>query len=461
MLWTLSQIAELTHARLDGDDRQIFHVTQDSREVRDGSLFVPLKAARDGHEFASLAHEAGAAGSFWASNQQGPEGLSLIHVDDGLRALQMLGAAAAKRHRGRRIAITGSVGKTTTKDMLAHILSHHHVLHAARNSFNNHIGVPLTLANMAADAEIGVFELGMSNAGEIAPLSRMVAPHIAMVTAIAPAHIAQLGSLEAIAREKASIFEGLGGEGLALVPDDAEYSELIEQEACKHAQKVVRFGSKPTADYVCSLAQVNELGMHLHVKGPTNSGEINVGFVAPQLCGSIAASYAISECLGMTFSDFAAAMASFALPAGRGRLVRMDRPVPFSLLDDSYNANPSSMRAAIDALGLHHGRKLVVLGDMLELGEHEEAAHQEVVHRIIEIGVDVVVAVGPAMSQAFEAKKLPNKVICVDSIDDALAAVCDLVQPSDLVLAKGSHGSGIYRIVAQLLDGGQDGVATT
>jgi UDP-N-acetylmuramyl pentapeptide synthase len=163
----------------------------------------------------------------------------------------------------------------------------------------------------------------------------------------------------------------------------------------------------------------------------------------------------------MTFSDFAAAMASFALHAGRGRLVRMDRPVPFYLLDDSYNANPSSMRAAIDALGLHHGRKLVLLGDMLELGEHEEAAHQEVVHRIIEIGVDIVVAVGPAMSQAFEAKKLPNKVICVDSIDDALAAVCDLVQPSDLVLAKGSHGSGIYRIVAQLLDGGQDGVATT
>jgi UDP-N-acetylmuramyl pentapeptide synthase len=201
--------------------------------------------------------------------------------------------------------------------------------------------------------------------------------------------------------------------------------------------------------------------MHLHVEGPTYSGEINVGFVAPQLCGSIAASYAICDYLGMAFSDFAAAMAGFALPVGRGRLVRIDRPVPFSLLDDSYNANPSSMKAAIDALGHHQGRKVVLLGDMLELGGFEEEAHQEVVHRIIEIGVDIVVAVGPAMSQAFEAKKLPNKVICVDSIDDALVVVRDLIEPSDLVLAKGSHGSGIYRIVARLLDGGQDGVATT
>lgn len=461
MLWTLSQIADLIGGRLEGADHGVSHVTQDSRDVQKGSLFVPLKAARDGHEFAARAQQSGAVGAFWASDHDKPEGLSLIHVDDGLGALQMLGDAASKRHQGRRVAITGSVGKTTTKDMLTHVLAAHLEVHAAKNSFNNHIGVPLTLANMEPGAELGVFELGMSNVGEIAPLSHMVRPHIAMVTAIAPAHIGQLGSLQAIAKEKSTIYEGLGHNGIALVPEDAVHSMLLGEVAKANAAEVIRFGISPSADYSCQLVQVDETGMQLDIQGGKNSGVFHVGFVAPQLCSSIAAVYAVCEHLGVSFSSFSRSMAGFSLPAGRGRLVKITKPVSFSLLDDSYNANPSSMEAAINALGHHAGRKIAILGDMLELGDMGDLAHLEVVHRIIEIGVDVVVAVGPAMGRAFGSKNIPGKVVCADNVAAAFDELDGLIQPSDLVLVKGSHGSEVYQIVARLLEAGHVGVAAS
>ena len=455
-LWTAPDIAMATGGRIEGVAFDAMGVTFNSQEAVPGDLFVALKGARDGHEFAGKAFAAGAVG---ALVERPVEGGSCIVVPDTLRALEALGALARDRApQIRRGAVTGSVGKTSVTQAIKAGLDLAGPAHASVKSYNNHIGVPLTLARMHPSVERAVFEIGMNAPGEIGPLSRMVQPHAACVTTVGPVHIEAFSDGEAgVAREKADIFEGLGPAGVAVINGDNAWTDLLRQQALRHGARVVAFGSAPEhearlIDFVpdATGAQVKaEVFGRQHAFRLSQSG-FHWGL------NSLAVILML-DALDVDIETALSALAGFQPLAGRGQVkgVRI-RGGAFTLIDESYNANPLSMKAGFMSLGARPiapgGRKVVVLTDMLELGDQSRALHAGLAEAIEAAGIEVVHAAGPEMRHAWEAVAPERRGEWRATAAELAEIAADLVAPNDIVMVKGSNGSKASAVAAALAD---------
>lgn len=434
-LWTAAALRDATGGAMQVPF-EATGVSIDSRTLRPGDLFVALVGDRDGHAHVADALARGAAGAMAHRGEGMPEGAPLLVVDDTLQGLTALGRAGRARFGGRVVAVTGSVGKTTTKEMLRAALSVFGPTHAAQASYNNHWGVPLTLALLPRDAAFCVAEIGMNHAGEIAPLARLAAPHVAVVTAVASAHIGYLGSLEAIADEKASICEGLQPGGTLVLPADSPFFARMAQGAPARG-----FGG--TGD-------VRLLSWGDGVRAWVGGQEVAFRLDAPgqHMAMNAVAALAVCDALGLDPARAAAALDGWSPVAGRGQ---QRRAGDILLLDESYNASSASVRAALGVLRGMPGRRVAVLGDMLELGNFGRTEHEGLADAV-ERDADVLYACGPLMRHLFDA--VPGAKRGAHAPDSAALAplVADAVRPGDAVLVKGSLGSRM-RLVVQRLEG--------
>lgn len=420
----------------------------DTRTLKPGDLFVPLKDIRDGHDFIPMAYEKGAAAVI---TEHAVDDVPALVVADALGALQGLAIAARTRSNAKRIAVTGSVGKTSVKEMLAVIFRASGKTHASVKSFNNHWGVPLTLASMPQDTEYGVFEMGMNHAGELRDLSQIVRPHIAIITKVSGAHLQHFAGVEDIAKAKSEILTAVETDGFAILPRDNKYYNLLAQTAKSNGVQIKSFGTHVDADARIIREKLSQSGSDivLNVMGE------KISFHLP-LPGRHWVENAACVMLCAKLSDIDLKLAVEALKdmeklQGRGetKAVIVDgRTV--RIIDESYNANPESMQAAIALLSLNAGRKIAVLGDMLELGPDELALHSDLSDALIKSGVDQVLCCGSRMRALDEALPKSMKAGWFETAEDCLIGLKDILQPNDTIMIKGSNASGMGRLVLAL-----------
>jgi UDP-N-acetylmuramoyl-tripeptide--D-alanyl-D-alanine ligase len=446
-LWSADDLTEATGGTLSARFTAS-GVSIDTRTIQPGDLFIALRGeAGDGHDHIGAALAKGAAGAM--VHRAVPDAGKLLLVDDTLSALARLGAYARARFTGRVIAVTGSVGKTTTKEMLRTALAAQAPTHAAVASYNNHWGLPLTLARLPADAAFCVAEIGMNHAGEIAPLARLARPHVVVITAIAPAHIGYLGSLAAIAAEKASICQGLEPGGIAVLPADTPTLPVLREAA--GGARIVTFGEARDADARLLAAVPDADGSDVQMSLFGEGIRFRLPAPGRHMAMNAVAALAGAAALGMEPHKAAQALAGFAPMAGRGARRRMMvAGGSVLLLDESYNANPASVRAALNVLRLQPAaRRIAVLGDMLELGDAGPDLHDSLAQDVLD-AADLVFACGPLMRGLFDA--LPAARRGAHAADAATLAplVGAALRPGDAVLIKGSLGIGMRRIVAAL-----------
>ena len=452
-LWTSDEIAAATGG-VASVPFAVTGVTFDSREVSAGDLFVALTGeATDGHRFVAQAFGHGAAGAIVSQAVEGPH----VLVPDTFAALQDLARAARARSAAKVIGVTGSVGKTSTKEALWAALDRSAPgrVHRSVKSYNNHTGVPLSLARMPADAGFAVLEMGMNHAGELAALTRLVRPHVALVTAIAPAHTEFFASVEAIADAKGEIFEGLESGGVAIVPADSPHRARLAAAAAPHAARVVTFGAVKDADV--RLIESVRMGTGTFVTARLGPRELSFTVAQPgahQVSNALAVLAAV-DAVGGDLALAGLALAELEGLAGRGARLRVALPGGEALLiDEAYNANPASMRAALEVLGHEKGRHVAVLGAMYELGEAGPAYHADLAGPVMDARVERALLVGEQMRPL--ARALEGRVDLVHVAD--AAAALDAVRagraPGDAVLVKGSNGVGLSRVVAALAAGG-------
>ena len=455
-LWTSAEIEAATGGRLDGAPFDAAGITYNSREIVPGDLFVALKGARDGHEFATAAFAAGAAG---AITECEVEGGPAVVTADTLRALEALGVFSRERSpHVRRGAVTGSVGKTSVTQAIKAGLDLAGPAHASIKSYNNHIGVPLTLARMPTSIERAVFEIGMNAPGEIAPLSQFVRPHAACVTTVGPVHIEAFADGEAgVAREKASIFEGLVEGGAAVLNGDVAFASVLEAAARKAGARPAIFGT--SAGHDARLLDFQPFDGGARVKAelygrPLDFQLAQSGFHwgLNSLCVLL-----MLDALDVPLETGLAALAEFRPLAGRGQTTVVQAPGgAFTLIDESYNANPLSMAAGFRSLGAKPvsagGRRVVVLSDMLELGEQSRALHEGLAEPIAAAGLDLVHTAGPEMKRLHEALPAERRGLWRETAAELAAEAADLVGPGDVVMVKGSNGSKAS-LVAKALAG--------
>jgi len=455
-LWTGEEIAQATGGRLEGGDFDVSGLTYNSREIGPGELFLALKGERDGHDFAASAFAAGASG---ALVERPVEGGPCIVVPDTLRALEAMGAAARDRApHVRRGAVTGSVGKTSVTQAIKAGLDLAGPAHASIKSYNNHIGVPLTLARMPATVERAVFEIGMNAPGEIGPLSRMVQPHAACITTVGPVHIEGFSDGETgVGREKAAIFQGLGPGGLAVINGDNPWVDSLREAALHVGARIAQFGSGPGQDARLLDFTPNPDGARVtaEVWGRTHVFTLKQSGFHWGL-NSLAVILML-DALDVPVETAMAALADFQPLAGRGETRRVAVPGgAFTLIDESYNANPLSMRAGFLTLGARPveagGRRVVVLTDMLELGDQSRALHAGLVEAIDVAGLDVVHAAGPQMRYLYDALPAARRGVWAETAADLAAQAGDLVRAHDIIMVKGSNGSKAS-LVARALAG--------
>jgi UDP-N-acetylmuramoyl-tripeptide--D-alanyl-D-alanine ligase len=450
-LWTAEDAAEATGGRLIGADSWIATgVSIDTRTLTPGDLFVALKDMRDGHDFAPQAFARGAAAAL-VSRMDAGEGPRLL-VGDVLEGLRALARAARDRCAARRVAVTGSVGKTSVKEALALCLGACGPTHAAAKSLNNHFGVPLTLALMAPQTRYGVFEIGMNHAGEIRPLADLVQPHAAVITTIAPVHIEHMGSLEAIAEEKADIYDALAPGGVALVPADAPCADILLRRAARAGRETIRFGRAPGCEARLLAYEEDGEGARASAEILGRRIEYRVGAPGGPWASNALASLAAAAALGADLERAAAALAHLRPPPGRGEAKRVaGAHGAFTLVDDSYNASPVSVAAALETLAKRPGaRRIAALGDMLELGPDEAAYHAGLAAPIEAARVDLVFLAGPRMRALWDALP-PSRRGGYAETSDALAPLIEkAVRDGDVILVKGSHGSKMERVVEAL-----------
>lgn len=436
-------------------------ISIDTRSLKPGEAFFAIKGdIHDGHDFATSAVKAG-AGLLVVSEQKLPAlgriTAPLIVVPDVLRGLEALGVAARARSRARVIAVTGSAGKTTTKEALRLGLSACGKVHASDKSFNNHWGVPLTLARMPEDTDFAVFEIGMNHPDEIRPLVKMVRPHIAMVTLIAAAHLGHFSSLEEIADAKAEIFEGVEKGGHALINrDDAMWKRLDTAARQAGLQHVWSFGEHQRATFRLVDWVQDYAGAEIVAKMAGKEFPVRIGAPGRHMVQNAIAVLGASYLSGADVTKVASALARLQPEAGRGRRHLLSHPQggEFLLIDESYNANPASMRAALDLLRVapisEGGRRIAILGDMLELGEHSRELHADLKDPLLTAGTDLSFLTGSEMS-ALAAQLPPGACAHFANVAELIPAVIDTVSPGDVVVVKSSNGIGFSKLVAALL----------
>jgi UDP-N-acetylmuramoyl-tripeptide--D-alanyl-D-alanine ligase len=453
-LWISDEIARATGGTASADF-EASGVTFDSREVGPGDLFVAMPGTvHDGHKFVDQAFTAGAAGVVVSQPANGPH----VLVEDTFAALQALGRASRERSSATIIGVTGSVGKTSTKEALFAALERNRPgkVHRSVKSYNNHTGVPLSLARMPRDAEFAVLEMGMNNKGEIAALTRQVRPHVAIITAIAPAHIENLGSMEAIADAKAEIFEGLEPGGTAIVPNDSPYRDRLVKAARRHADRIVTFGGGD-ADVHAVHAVTAEGGGSL----------ISAALLERELTFTISQrgehwvrnSLAVLAAIEAVHADVALAGLALADLGGlKGRGERHLLPIEGGevlLIDESYNANPASVAATLKSLGAEQdvGRRIAVLGPMRELGEHSAALHAGLAPAVRDAHVDRLILIGDEMRPLSDALNGDVTWERVTNVDEATDALMRSLRPGDVVLVKASNSVGLAKLVERVAGG--------
>ncbi len=462
-LWTSDELVAAMGGRPFGTlPAGISGISIDSRTLQPGDAFFAIKGeTMDGHDFATAAIKAGAAVLVVSQGKLpalGRLSAPMIVVPDVLAALEKAGIAARKRTRAKIVAVTGSVGKTTTKEALRHALASVGKVHASDKSFNNHWGVPLTLARMPADCDYGVFEVGMNHPGEIRPLAKMVRPHVAIVTLIAPAHLGFFNSLDEIARAKAEIFEGLERDGYALLNRDDGRWKLLERLAREAlVENIVGFGENPRAVVRLVNCELGADHSAITVKVGGDEFDVRVGAPGRHMVQNALAVLGTARLVGADMDKVVAALADLVPESGRGRRHRLDTESgSFTLIDESYNANPASMKAAIQLLEstpvAADGRRIAVLGDMLELGSHSAKLHAGLAQLITETNTDIVLMAGPQMKNL--ADTLPGDIRKEyrQTADDLKPILLDAVRPGDVVMVKSSKGIGFSKLVEALLN---------
>ncbi|HLH10660.1 MAG TPA: UDP-N-acetylmuramoylalanyl-D-glutamyl-2,6-diaminopimelate--D-alanyl-D-alanine ligase [Methylovirgula sp.] len=443
-------------ARVSGNLPQpISGISIDTRTLAPGDLFFAIKGEKtDGHDHVVEAFAKGAAAAVVdedhaeALKDSGP----LYVVKSVLSSLEGLGAAARARSAARVTAVTGSAGKTTTKEALRLVLSHAGRVHASPASYNNHWGVPLTLARMPRDTRFAVIEIGMNHAGEITPLVGLARPHIAIVTNVGPVHLEFFDSVEAIADAKAEIFSGLVPGGIAILNrDNDHYERLTAAARLSQAGHIATFGAHERADARLLGLQLTENDMIVEARIADRDVTYRINAPGRHLALDSLAVLLAARALGLDLDQASTAFAEFEVPAGRGRRFELGaKDGPFTLIDESYNANPASIRAALEMLGTLRGRRIAVLGDMRELGARGSELHAELAADVAANRIDLVFAAGPLMKYLFDA--LPEAVRggwreSAGALEEMIAAE---IRSGDVVLIKGSNASRMQDIVASL-----------
>jgi len=462
-LWTSDEAVAVTGGR-SPRDWQAGGVSIDSRTVAPGDLFVALQGPSfDGHDFAMAALAKGAAAVMLARLPPDlPHDAPVLLVADTLRALEALGRVARRRGTARVVAVTGSAGKTGTKEALHRAFARQGPTTASAASLNNHWGVPLSLARMPRETSYGVFEIGMNHPGEIDRLTRLVEPDVAVITTIAPAHLGFFDSVEAIADAKAEIFNGMTPQGTAVLnADNPHFPRLVAAARSRGIPRILGFGES-------AQASVRLVDCHLYSTASAVTAMV-MGDVVDYcvslpgrhwVMNSLAVMAAV-QALGADIGAAAVAMATLEPLEGRGRRYPIAvRGGEALLIDESYNANPDSMRAALAVLAAseprHGGRRIAVLGDMLELGTRSEELHAALARPVLDAGVDLVFTVGRAMEEldrALPAKRRAGHAALATELAPTLAAA---LRPGDVAMVKGSLGSRMAEIVKHLLKGARE-----
>ena len=468
-LWTATEAAKATQGRATAD-WQATGVSIDTRTLRPGDLFVALADTRDGHDFVAQALEKGAASAMVSRIPDGlPPGASLLVVDDVLKALERLGAAGRARAKARVVGVTGSVGKTSTKEMLRAILSGQGKVHAAEASYNNHWGVPLTLARLPADADFAVIEIGMNHPREIEPLARLSRLHVAMITTVAAAHLEAFASVEAIADEKAAIFAGLVPGGTAIVNADLPVSSILLDAARAAGARPVSFGASPGADWQLTEAVIRDDTTVVRATATGSAFLFKVATPGRHFALNALGALAAAAALGADPVISAHDIGRWTPPTGRGTRERIQLDIVeetfFDLIDDAFNSNPASLAASLEVLiaarptdgigRVGNGRRIAILGDMLELGPTELDLHRAIARHSGLAAIATIHCVGPRMQALWEALPRGQRGVWVQTAAELAARVRPLFDAGDIVLVKGSKGSKVSLVVDGLRKMGQ------
>ncbi|WP_416877662.1 UDP-N-acetylmuramoyl-tripeptide--D-alanyl-D-alanine ligase [Litorimonas sp.] len=447
-LWTSKDIALATGGTAT-KDFSAEGLSIDTRTLKRGDLFVALKSERDGHDFIAKAMEAGAVGAL-AEKQVGDA--NTVIVADTQKALEALGAAGRDRSNALRIAVTGSVGKTSIKEALATIFSQFGETHKSQKSFNNHLGAPITLATLPADAKFGIFELGMNHAGEISALSKQVKPDIALISNVVSVHLAHFDSEKDIARAKAEIIDGLSPDGTLILNGDNPHTDFIKSLAGERS--VLTFGKATGCDVQIIKTETHAAGGTVTLKVAGEEIEVILSVPGEHWFNNAAACLAVAKVAGLDLTKAAKAMAEVGPAQGRGDSHALTfSGKSFTLIDESYNANPTSMRAAFAAASLRPGRKIAVLGDMGELGPKELEFHAELAEPLEKAGFERVILKGECMRVLRGAIPRVMRGAWADSAEGVFSALEDEIKDGDVVLVKGSNAAGLGALVKKLKEG--------
>lgn len=459
-LWTVAAMAKAMQAAQSGKlPTGITGISIDSRSIAPGEAYFAIKGdVHDGHDFVEAALKNGGGVAVIAQSHRAKfsDDLPLLVVPDVLEGLIALGCAARARSKAKIVAVTGSVGKTSTKEALRTVLGGQGETHASAASFNNHWGVPLSLARCPESARFAVFEIGMNHAGEIEPLVKMVRPHVAIITTVEPVHLEFFSGIEAIADAKAEIFAGIEPGGAAVLnADNSQFGRLKASAEAQGVSRIVPFGTAEGTD-------ARAVKIALHPEGSAVQAEIlghdvtyKVGVPGRHMAMNSLAVLAAASLMGADLALSALALSRFHPAAGRGVRHLLDLPGgQATLFDESYNANPASMAAAFSVLGQSvigpQGRRIAVLGDMLELGPSGPALHRGLTDAITANNIDLVFCCGPLMHELWQALPSAKKGGYAKSSAELENQILGAIRAGDAITVKGSLGSRMKMIVAAL-----------
>ncbi|MER9412574.1 UDP-N-acetylmuramoylalanyl-D-glutamyl-2,6-diaminopimelate--D-alanyl-D-alanine ligase [Mesorhizobium sp. M0589] len=462
VLWTSEALVDAIGGRPLGPMPEgISGISIDSRSLQPGDAFFAIKGeAMDGHDFATAAIKAGAGVLVVAEGKLPSLGrltAPMIVVQDVLAALEKLGVAARARSSAKIIAVTGSAGKTTTKEALRHVLSAVGTVHASAQSFNNHWGVPLTLARMPGDCDYAVFEIGMNHPGEIRPLVKMVRPHVAIVTMIAAAHLGFFRNLDEIAKAKAEIFEGIEPGGAALLNrDDARWKLLDKMARAAGVEHVFGFGENARSTYKLTKCELHADDSDITARIGGQDVTARIGAPGRHMVQNVLAVLGAAHLVEADIGKVALALADLSAERGRGKRHMLRHPKgPITLIDESYNANPASMAAAMALLNATpvtgEGRRIAVLGDMLELGDHSAKLHAALAELIVGTGTNTVFLGGPEMQALADILPDEIKTEYRAGAEELKPLLLSTLKAGDVVMIKSSKGIGFSKLVEALL----------